>query len=168
MSDPRIRLTFESPIATIALARPEKLNALDMAMIAALQQAALDIEARHETRVAILTGEGKAFCAGGDIAAWGDLPPLEMWRGWTRAGHRAFDALARLRVPLVAVLAGHAFGGGLELAATADLIVAERHVRLGLPETGLGMVPGWSGTQRLARRCSAGFACACRASTWRC
>ncbi len=72
---------------------------------------------RAPVRVAILSGEGRAFCAGGDIAAWGGLPPLEMWRDWTRVGHRAFEALARLRVPLIAALTGHAFGGGLELAA---------------------------------------------------
>jgi enoyl-CoA hydratase len=152
MQDPRIRLAFDGPLATITLARPEKLNALDMPMIVALHQAALDIEAQADVRCALLVAKGKVFCAGGDIAAWGDLPPLEMWRQWTRAGHRTFDALARLRVPLIAVLSGPAFGGGLELAATADLIVAERHVTLGLPETGLGMVPGWSGTQRLVRR----------------
>ena len=98
------------------------------------------------------SGEGKAFCAGGDIAAWGGLPALDMWRDWTRAGHRAFEALARLRVPLIAALTGHAFGGGLELAAAADIRVAESGVKLGLPESGLGMAPGWSGTQRLVRR----------------
>ncbi|HYA72553.1 MAG TPA: enoyl-CoA hydratase/isomerase family protein, partial [Roseiarcus sp.] len=102
--------------------------------------------------VAILSGEGKAFCAGGDIAAWGGLPALDMWRDWTRLGHRAFEALARLRVPLIAALTGHAFGGGLELAAVADIRVAEAGIKLGLPETGLGMAPGWSGTQRLVRR----------------
>ena len=75
-----------------------------------------------------------------------------MWRDWTRAGHRAFEALARLRAPLIAALTGHAFGGGLELAAVADIRVAESGVRLGLPEAGLGMAPGWSGTQRLVRR----------------
>jgi enoyl-CoA hydratase/carnithine racemase len=75
-----------------------------------------------------------------------------MWRDWTRAGHRAFEALARLRVPLIAALTGHAFGGGLELAAVADIRVAESGIRLGLPESGLGMAPGWSGTQRLVRR----------------
>ena len=78
-------------------------------------------------RVAILSGEGRAFCAGGDIAAWGGLPPLEMWRDWTRVGHRAFEALARLRVPLIAALTGHALGGGLELAAAADIRIAEAH-----------------------------------------
>eukprot|EP01037_Dinobryon_pediforme_P006457 gene6457-6524_t len=123
-----------------------------MPMILALHKAALDIEANMDVRCAIITGEGKAFCAGGDIAAWGGLPPLEMWRNWTRAGHRAFEALARLRVPLIAVLSGHAFGGGLELAAVADFLIGERHIKLGLPETGLGMVPGWSGSQRLVQR----------------
>ncbi len=61
---------------------------------------------RTEARVTILSGEGKAFCAGGDIGAWGALPPLEMWRSWTRAGHRAFEALARLRTPLIVALTG--------------------------------------------------------------
>ena len=86
-------------------------------MLAALAAAAAAIDADADVRVAILiAGEGKAFCAGGDIAAWGGLPPLEMWRSWVRAGHRVFDALARLREPLIAALNGHALGGGLELA----------------------------------------------------
>ena len=69
-----------------------------------------------------------------------------------RHGHRAFDALARLRVPLIAALNGHTLGGGLELAACADFRIAESHVKLGSPETGLGIIPGWSGTQRTVRR----------------
>ena len=147
-----VELTFEGPLARLTLKRAEKLNALDRAMIDALGDAARAIEASRDVRVAILFGEGKAFCAGGDIAAWSDLPALEMWRDWTRAGHRAFEALARLRVPLIAALTGHAFGGGLELAAVADIRIAERGIKLGLPESGLGMAPGWSGTQRLVRR----------------
>jgi enoyl-CoA hydratase len=148
----RVELTFEGPLARLVLKRADKLNALDRAMIEALGDAARAIDNHAETRVAILHGEGKAFCAGGDIAAWGGLPPLDMWRDWTRAGHRAFEALARLRAPLIAALTGHAFGGGLELAAVADIRVAESGVKLGLPESGLGMAPGWSGTQRLVRR----------------
>jgi enoyl-CoA hydratase/carnithine racemase len=69
-----------------------------------------------------------------------------------RDGHAAFDALARLRQPVIAVLNGHTLGGGLELAACADLRIAEAHVKLGQPETGLGIIPGWSGTQRAVRR----------------
>jgi enoyl-CoA hydratase/carnithine racemase len=149
---PFVELTLEGHVARLTLKRGDKLNALDMAMIRALADAACSIDETPEARVAILAGEGKAFCAGGDIAAWGALPALEMWRSWTRAGHRAFEALARLRVPLIVALTGHAFGGGLELAAVGDIRVAERGVRLGLPETGLGMAPGWSGSQRLVRR----------------
>jgi enoyl-CoA hydratase/carnithine racemase len=153
---PFVELAFDGHIARLTLKRGEKLNALDMEMINALAEAALKIDANPQARVAILSGKGKAFCAGGDIAAWGGLPPLEMWRSWTRAGHRAFEALARLRAPLIVALTGHAFGGGLELAAVGDLRVAERGVKLGLPETGLGMAPGWSGSQRLVRRFGAG------------
>jgi enoyl-CoA hydratase/carnithine racemase len=151
-----VDLAFEGPIARITLKRADKLNALDKGMIVALAEAAQTIEASSETRVAILSGEGKAFCAGGDIAAWSGLPALEMWRDWTRLGHRAFEALARLRQPLIVALSGHAFGGGLELAAVADIRIAEAGIKLGLPETGLGMAPGWSGTQRLVRRFGAG------------
>jgi enoyl-CoA hydratase/carnithine racemase len=147
-----VSLAFEGPIARLTLTRADKLNALDRAMIVALADAARAIDDSQETRVAILSGEGKAFCAGGDIAAWGGLPPLEMWRDWTRLGHRAFESLARLRAPLIVALTGHAFGGGLELAAVGDIRVAEAGIKLGLPETGLGMAPGWSGTQRLVRR----------------
>jgi enoyl-CoA hydratase len=149
---PFVELVFEGEIARLTLKRADKLNALDMPIIHALSRAALEIDAHPQARVAILCGEGKAFCAGGDIAAWGGLPPLEMWRSWTRAGHRAFEALARLRAPLIVALTGHAFGSGLELAATGDIRIAERGVKLGLPETGLGMAPGWSGSQRLVRR----------------
>jgi enoyl-CoA hydratase len=149
---PFVELTFEGPLARLTMRRANKLNALDRQMVDALAEAARAIEASREARVAIISGEGKAFCAGGDISAWGGLPALEMWRDWTRAGHRAFEALARLRVPLIAALTGHAFGGGLELAAVADIRVAESGIKLGLPESGLGMAPGWSGTQRLVRR----------------
>ena len=133
---PFVELRFEGPLARLTLKRADKLNALDRAMIDALADAARAIDASSETRAAILSGEGKAFCAGGDIGAWGGLPPLEMWRDWTRAGHRAFEALARLRVPLIAAMTGHAFGGGLELAAVADIRIAESGIKLGLPEIG--------------------------------
>jgi enoyl-CoA hydratase/carnithine racemase len=150
-----VDLTFDGSLARLTLRRADKLNALDRGMIDALREAAQRIDAAAEIRVAILSGEGKAFSAGGDIGAWAGLPPLQMWRDWTRAGHRAFEALARLRPPLIVALTGHAFGGGLELAAVGDIRIAEKGIKLGLPETGLGMAPGWSGTQRLVRRIGA-------------
>ena len=152
MSDPRILLTIEGEIALLTLNRPDKLNALDQGMLTALEQAFDDIEANKAARVLLLAGNGKAFCAGGDIAAWAALTPFDFAHDWVRRGHRVFDRLARLRVPTIAVLTGHAFGGWLELAGACDFRVAEAGVKLGLPETGLGMVPGWSGTQRLVQR----------------
>jgi enoyl-CoA hydratase len=156
--DPRIRLAKVEAVATITIARPEKLNALDMGMVSALERAAQLIEEDRDIRIAILTGEGgKSFCAGGDIEAWAANSALDFGRAWVRYGHRAFDALARLRQPVIAVLNGHALGGGLELAAVADLRIAEEHVKIGAPETGLGIIPGWSGTQRVVRRFGSGL-----------
>lgn len=152
MVDPRILLSLDGAVAVLTLNRAEKLNALDQGMLAALEEAFDAVEADKNIRVLLLTGNGKAFCAGGDIAAWSALSPLDFAHDWVRRGHRVFDRLARLRVPTIAVLAGAAFGGGLELAGACDFRVAEAGARLGLPETSLGMVPGWSGTQRLVRR----------------
>ncbi|MGL6210418.1 MAG: enoyl-CoA hydratase/isomerase family protein [Paracoccaceae bacterium] len=151
MSDPRLDLTVEGGIARLTIRRAEKLNALDAEMVDALVPLCRQIE-RSEARVVILTGDGRAFCAGGDIAAWSGWSADDFGQHWVRDGHAAFDALARLSQPVIAVLNGHALGGGLELAACADLRIAEAHVKIGQPETSLGIIPGWSGTQRAVRR----------------
>jgi enoyl-CoA hydratase len=151
--DARIKLNVENTIATITLARPEKLNALDFDMIKALERAAHVIDANTDVRVAIITGEGeKAFCAGGDIKEWSAINAQDFGLQWVRIGHRAFDALTRLRQPLIAALNGHILGGGFEVATCADFRIGEAHIKIGLPETGLGIIPGWSGTQRSVKR----------------
>ncbi len=151
--DKRINLNFQAHLAIITIARPEKLNALDYEMVLGLERAAHVVDSMEVIRCCIIKGEGeKSFCAGGDIEAWSKWSPENFGMAWVRHGHRAFDALARLRVPLIAALNGHTLGGGLELAATADFRIAESHVKLGSPETGLGIIPGWSGTQRTVRR----------------
>ena len=147
-----IDLDFDGPVAHLRLNRPAKLNALDQQMVAKLAARCAEIEAAETVHVVILSGEGKAFCAGGDIEAWASEAPEAFGRRWLRDGHMAFDMLARLRQPVIAVLDGHALGGGLELAACADFRVAEEHIKIGQPETGLGIIPGWSGTQRAVRR----------------
>ena len=153
IGDKRIHLDVEDHLAIITIARPEKLNALDYEMVLALELTAHLIDGMQNIRASIITGQGeKSFCAGGDIEAWSKWSPESFGMAWVRHGHRAFDALARLRMPLIAALNGHTLGGGLELAATADFRIAESHVKLGSPETGLGIIPGWSGTQRTVRR----------------
>jgi enoyl-CoA hydratase len=151
--DKRIALTVDGHVATIRVERDEKLNALDFDMILALERAAILADNMKELRAVILTGTGeKSFCAGGDIEAWSNWDAEDFAMKWVRQGHRAFDALARMRHPLIAAINGHCLGGGLELALTADIRIAEEHVKLGFPETGIGIIPGWSGTQRAVRR----------------
>jgi enoyl-CoA hydratase len=151
--DSRIVLTVDGSIGTLRLARPEKLNALDFEMTLALERAAILADNMKDLRVVILTGSGqKSFCAGGDIEAWSSWDAEDFAMKWVRQGHRAFDAMARMRHPLIAAINGHCLGGGLELAVTADLRIAEEHVKIGMPEAGIGIIPGWSGTQRAVRR----------------
>jgi len=152
MADALVIFEANGAIGTITLRRPEKFNALDIPMLDALNASLDEAEATHAVRVVLLRGEGKGFCAGGDIDAWSTMSAADFQIKWVRHGHRVFDRLARLRQPTIAVLSGHALGGGLELAAACDFRVAETHVKLGLPETSLGVVPGWSGTQRAVRR----------------
>ncbi len=146
-----VHLIRHGDLAELRLDNPAKLNALTVAMLEALA-AHLDTLEREGARGLLLTATGnRAFCTGADINAWAGLSPAEFARTWVRGGHRIFDRLARLACPSIAVLQGHAFGGGLELAAACDIRVMAPGATLALPETGVGIVPGWSGTQRLAR-----------------
>ena len=146
-----VHLIHHGDLAELRLDNPAKLNALTVAMLEALA-AHLDTLEREGARGLMLTATGnRAFCTGADINAWAGLSPAEFARTWVRGGHRIFDRLARLACPSIAVLQGHAFGGGLELAAACDIRVMAPGATLALPETGVGIVPGWSGTQRLTR-----------------
>jgi enoyl-CoA hydratase/carnithine racemase len=144
-----VRVTDDGGVATVLLERPAKLNALTPEMFDALG-AVLESVRRSDARVVVLRGAGeKAFCVGADINRFAPLSAVQMWRDWTATGHRVFDALAGLRQPTVAVLHGATFGGGFELALACDFRVVAAEARLGLPEVGLGTVPGWGGTERL-------------------
>jgi enoyl-CoA hydratase len=146
-----LRLQVEGPIATITLDRPEKLNAVTPEMLAGLEAMLASIEADDAVRVVVLTGAGeRAFCAGADINAWASLAPIDMWRSWVRSGHRVIDRLEGLRQPTIASLNGIAYGGGLELALACDLRIAADSVRVAAPEVGIGTIPGWGMTTRLA------------------
>ncbi|MBI3528448.1 MAG: enoyl-CoA hydratase/isomerase family protein [Betaproteobacteria bacterium] len=147
----QIKIHIDGAVATVILDRAEKLHALTPEMMGTLADIAARIDADAGIRCVILTAAGdKAFCVGADINAWAALEPLDMWRRWVRRGHQVFDQWARLRVPVIAAINGHAFGGGLELAAVADIRIAVASARFGLPEAAIATCPGWSGTQRLA------------------
>src|SRR5438445_1805366 len=147
-----VQLQRDGDVATVTLARPAKLNSLTPAMLDALEQCARELDADTQVRIVILTGGGdKAFCVGADINEWAALQPLDMWRRWVRRGHQVFDQWARLRQPVIAAINGHAFGGGLELALTADIRVSVPHAGFALPEASIATCPGWSGTQRLVQ-----------------
>lgn len=146
----KILYETDGAIAAIRLNRPEKLHALDEEMLARLADVVAEIDASTEIRVVLLgaTGE-RAFSVGADILAWSSLEPIDMWRRWIRDGHRLFYQIAGLRQPVIAALNGYTLGGGLELALAADIRLAADRAQLGLPEVGIGAIPGWGGTQRL-------------------
>lgn len=147
-----VSVEIQDLIAVVRLERPAKLNALTPEMITQLGQIALDLDKRTDLRAVVLTASGeRAFCVGADIRIWSGLQPLDMWRQWVRDGHRVFDAWANLRLPVIAAINGHAFGGGLELLAAADIRVSEPTATFALPEAGIATCPGWSGTQRLVK-----------------
>jgi enoyl-CoA hydratase len=158
MSDARILIERDGTTLTLTLNRPDKLNAIDGAMLDALDETLGKIERDRAVRAVILTGAGRAFSAGADIKEWTALAPLEFGRSWGLRGHALFDRLAALPPPVIAALNGIAFGGGLELALCADIRIASQEARLGLPEVTIAALPGWGGTQRLPRLIGAGRA----------
>ena len=147
-----LHVAHDGAIATVTLARTAKANALDLPLLDALEAALDAIDRDPGCKVMLLASASlKAFCAGGDIAAWGALSPRQMATRWIRDGHRIFDRLAGLRQPTIAVIEGIAYGGGLELAACCDLRVAGDGARFALPETTVATAPGWAGTLRVPR-----------------
>jgi len=146
-----VTLQIDGAVATVVVDRADKLNALTPQMLESLAEIATQIDANTEIRCVILTAAGdKAFCVGADINVWSALAPLDMWRRWVRRGHQVFDQWAQLRVPVIAAINGHALGGGLELAAVADIRIGVEAASFGMPEATIATCPGWSGTQRLA------------------
>jgi enoyl-CoA hydratase/carnithine racemase len=151
VSDGNVIVRTDGPVATIELDRPERLNALTLAMLARIDVICAELEARTDVRAVVVRSTStRAFCAGADVGEWSALGPEGMWRRWIAEGHRVFDRLARLPMPTIASISGVAFGGGLELALACDLRLASTEARFALPETRIGVVPGWGGTARLA------------------
>ncbi len=153
-----VLLAHEGPVSTLTINRPSVLNALSVEVLVAIKRAVDEVRARPEVRCLIITGAGeKAFVAGADIASMREMGADEA-KHFAQKGHAAFDAIAALPLPVIAAVNGFALGGGCELALACDFIYASERAKFGQPEVNLGIIPGFGGTQRLARRVSVGVA----------
>ncbi len=145
-------------VAVLTLNRPEKLNALSRAMMVALGEALDQIDEDQSLRCVILTGAGeRAFCAGTDISELTNLNEVEAHATSLR-GQAVCDRIERLRLPVIGAINGIAVGGGCELALACHIRLATPQAEFSLPETRLGIIPGYGGTQRLAREIGRGRA----------
>jgi enoyl-CoA hydratase len=152
-----VKVSKEGAVATITIDRPDALNALSEQVLAEFEKAVAELDADEDVLVVVVTGEGKAFVAGADIAAMVDMDGARS-KAFSEIGHRVFAALERAHFITVAAVNGFALGGGLELAQACDLRFASTKAKLGQPEVNLGVTPGFGGTQRLPKLVGPGHA----------
>lgn len=145
-----IILEHEKGIATIFINRPEKLNALNKATIQELHETLKLVDENPDVRIIIITGSGeKAFVAGADIAEFAHFSAEEGSKLAAQGQQLLFDFIENMKTPVIAAINGFALGGGLELAMACHFRIASENAKMGLPETSLGVIPGYGGTQRL-------------------
>jgi cyclohex-1-ene-1-carboxyl-CoA hydratase len=149
MQERPILMETHGRVSVITLNRPQQMNALDDALMDALGAALLACDANADIGAIVITGNDKAFAAGADIAAMADWSYIDVYQGDFIT--RNWEAIRRVRKPVIAAVAGFAMGGGCELAMACDMIVAAESARFALPEIKLAMLPGAGGTQRLPR-----------------
>ncbi|MBK8340144.1 MAG: enoyl-CoA hydratase/isomerase family protein, partial [Flavobacteriales bacterium] len=159
MSYTNLLINDAEGIRTITINRPQQLNALNRDTIDELDRALSEADADKGVRVMIITGSGaKAFVAGADIKEFAHFA-VEEGKALSADGQRKlFDHVERMRKPVIAAVNGFALGGGLELAMSCHIRIASDNARMGLPEVSLGVIPGYGGTQRLARLVGTGKA----------
>jgi enoyl-CoA hydratase len=146
-----VQLEWRDAVAVLTLDRPKALNALDGAILEALLARCGELASNDDVRAVVLTGEGRAFAAGADIAEMRAMSAGEA-EAFSQLGHRVGLALESLPVPTIAAVNGYALGGGCEVALACDWIYASTKARFGQPEVNLGLIPGFGGTSRLVRR----------------
>jgi enoyl-CoA hydratase len=148
----------EDAVATVVVDRPDALNALDVATLTELRDRLRELRDDGDVRVVVITGSGeRAFIAGADIKAMSEMD-VDRAKAWGELGHSAAQLLETMPKPTIAAINGFALGGGCELALACDIRYASAKAKLGQPEINLGIIPGWGGTQRLARVCGIGLA----------
>ena len=150
MNYENLLISIENKIAVVTINRPEKLNALNKKTINDLHKAIKLLSENDEVRVIILTGSGeKAFVAGADISEFANFTIDEGADLAATGQEKLFDFIENLKKPVIAAVNGFALGGGLELAMACHFRIASDNAKMGLPETSLGLIPGYGGTQRL-------------------
>lgn len=138
----------EGAVAVVTLNRPEVLNALSDELMAELVETLETLDRDEAVRCVVVAGSERAFAAGADIGEMADATAIDMYEG---RRIESWAAIRNVRTPIVAAVSGYCLGGGCELAMACDLIIASETARFGQPETGLGIIPGAGGTQRLTR-----------------
>lgn len=150
---------IQDSVATITIDNVAKANCLTMDMVHQLAECFHTLRCQKDLHAIVITGAGsRFFCAGADIREWGALSPDDMSRRWIRQGHAVFDVVRTCDIPTIAVVNGHAFGGGLELALMCDYRLAVRDADFALPEAMVGTIPGWLACEQLAKLTSIGVA----------
>jgi enoyl-CoA hydratase len=145
-----LKIEIRDAIALVTIERPEALNALNTRFFQEMDQAVAEISANTGIKVMVITGSGKAFVAGADIAEMVNMNAKE-GSAFSRTGQHTFRSLERMEIPVIAAINGFALGGGLELALGCDFRIASTKAKFGQPEVNLGLIPGYAATQRLSR-----------------
>jgi len=141
---------IQNGIAIVTISRPQAMNALNSRFFAEMDDLIASISQKNDVKVMIITGEGKAFVAGADIAEMIDMNS-EQGTAFSKVGQNTFRSLEKLEIPVIAAVNGFALGGGCELAMACDFRIASTLAKFGQPEVNLGLIPGYAATQRLAR-----------------
>lgn len=152
-----VTIVRHGAVAQVTISRPEALNALNTEVLAALEEAFAGLAKDDSVRAVVLTGEGKAFVAGADIAEMRGFSPTQA-QDYAARGAAVFAAIEALPQPVIAAVNGFALGGGCELALACDIRLASERAKFGQPEVSLGVIPGFGGTQRLPRAVGLGEA----------
>jgi len=145
-----LKIQIADRIAVVTISRPAALNALNSDFFNEMNHFLDDLEPREDVKVLVITGEGKAFVAGADIAEMVHMNAEEGF-AFSARGQRTFDRLGQFGIPVIAAVNGYALGGGCELAMACDFRIASKLAKFGQPEMNLGMIPGYAATQRLSR-----------------